>query len=531
MSTRVLPALESHGIVNSARVSWNLAAPALYEEAIRRREGLIAAEGPLVCRTGHHTGRSANDKFIVRERSSEDRIWWGKVNRGIDPAKFDASHQQLLRYLEGKELFVQDLYACADPRYRYPVRVITEYAWHSLFIRNMLQAVPANADPDEHGPALTIIDAPRFHADPERHGTNSEVFILVNLASGLVLIGGTSYAGEIKKSVFTVLNYLLPLRDVLPMHCSANIGIDDDVALFFGLSGTGKTTLSSDPQRRLIGDDEHGWSEHGVFNFESGCYAKTIRLSPEAEPEIYSTTRRFGTVLENVAIDVASRQMDLNDDSLTENTRAAYPLSFIDNYVASGQGGHPSNIVLLTADAFGVLPPIARLSPAAARYHFLSGYTAKVAGTEKGVTEPKATFSTCFGAPFLPLHPTVYSKALGEKIARHQAAAWLVNTGWTGGPYGIGTRMRIAYTRAMVRAALSGALDAVAYETDPIFNVLVPVTCPDVPGEVLRPRDTWSSEAAYAEQARKLAGMFVENFKTFEDLAMPEVAAAGPRLF
>ncbi len=530
MSTRVLPALESHGIVNSARVSWNLTAPALYEEAVRRREGLIAAEGPLVCRTGHHTGRSANDKFIVRERSSEDRIWWGKVNRGIDEAKFDALHQQLLRYLEGKELFVQDLYACADPRYRYPVRVITEYAWHSLFIRNMLQPVPARADPDEHRPALTIIDAPRFHADPERHGTNSEVFILVNLASGLVLIGGTSYAGEIKKSVFTVLNYLLPLRNVLPMHCSANIGIDDDVALFFGLSGTGKTTLSSDPQRRLIGDDEHGWSEHGVFNFEAGCYAKTIRLSPEAEPEIYSTTRRFGTVLENVAIDVATRHLDLNDDSLTENTRAAYPLSFIDNYVPSGQGGHPSNIVLLTADAFGVMPPIARLSPAAARYHFLSGYTAKLAGTEKGVTEPKATFSTCFGAPFLPLHPTVYSKALGEKIARHQAAAWLVNTGWTGGPYGIGTRMRITYTRAMVRAALSGALDTVAYETDPIFNVLVPLSCPDVPSELLRPRNTWPNEAAYDEQARKLAGMFIENFKTFEDQAAPEVAVAGPRV-
>ena len=383
MSTRVLSALESHGIANTARVSWNLAAPALYEEAVRRREGLIAVDGPLVCRTGHHTGRSANDKFIVRERSSQDRVWWGKVNRGIEPAKFDALHRQLLRYLEGKELFVQDLYACADPRYRYPVRVITEYAWHSLFIRNMLQPVPAHADPDGHRPALTIIDAPRFHADPERHGTNSEVFILVNLASGLVLIGGTSYAGEIKKSVFTVLNYLLPSRNVLPMHCSANIGVDDDVALFFGLSGTGKTTLSSDPQRRLIGDDEHGWSEHGVFNFEAGCYAKTIRLSPEAEPEIYSTTRRFGTVLENVEIDVATRQLDLDDDSLTENTRAAYPLSFIDNYVPSGQGGHPSNIVLLMADAFGVMPPIARLSPTAARYHFLSGYTASWPGPRR----------------------------------------------------------------------------------------------------------------------------------------------------
>jgi phosphoenolpyruvate carboxykinase (ATP) len=529
MSTRVLPALESHGIVNAARVNWNLNAPALYEEVARRREGLIAADGALVCRTGHHTGRSASDKFIVREKSSEDRIWWGKVNRGIDEAHFDEVHRMLLRYLQGKELFVQDCHACADPRYRYPVRVITEYAWHSLFIRNMLLPVDAAADPDEHKPALTIIDAPRFHADPERHGTRSEVFILVHFAKGLVLIGGTSYAGEIKKSVFTVLNYLLPSRGVLPMHCSANIGAGGDVALFFGLSGTGKTTLSSDPERRLIGDDEHGWSEFGVFNFEGGCYAKLIRLSPEAEPEIYSTTRRFGTVLENVSIDVATRQLDLEDDSLTENTRGAYPLSFIDNYVRSGQGGHPSNIILLTADAFGVLPPISRLSPTAARYHFLSGYTAKVAGTEKGVTEPTATFSTCFGAPFLPLHPTVYSRALGEMMARHQVTAWLVNTGWTGGPYGIGSRMPIAYTRAMVRAALSGALDTVAYDTDPIFNVLVPSSCPGVPSQLLRPRTTWPNDAAYDEQARRLARMFIENFKTFDDQAVPEVKAAGPR--
>ncbi len=530
MSTRVLPALESHGIVNTARVNWNLSPPALYEEAVRRREGLIAADGPIVCRTGHHTGRSANDKFIVREASSEDRIWWGKVNKGISEANFAAVHAQLLKYLEGKELYVQDLYACADPAFRYPVRVITEYAWHSLFIRNMLLPVDPDSDPDGHKPALTIIDAPRFHADPERHGTASEVFILVNFAAGLVLIGGTSYAGEIKKSVFTVLNYLLPSRHVLPMHCSANIGVDDDVALFFGLSGTGKTTLSSDPQRRLIGDDEHGWSDRGVFNFEGGCYAKMIRLSPEAEPEIYSTTKRFGTVLENVAIDVRSRRLNLEDDSLTENTRGAYPLSFIDNYVPSGMGGHPSNIVLLTADAFGVMPPISRLSPTAARYHFLSGYTAKLAGTEKGVSEPKATFSTCFGAPFLPLHPTVYSKALGEKIARHQAAVWLVNTGWTGGPYGVGSRIRIAYTRAMVRAALSGALDGVACEPDPVFNVLVPRVCPDVPTELLRPRDTWRDPAAYDEQARTLAGMFVDNFKAFEDAALPEVKAAGPRV-
>jgi len=521
--------LEIHGIGNVARVYWNLGISALYEEAVRRREGLIAAAGPLVCRTGQHTGRSPNDKFIVREGASEDNIWWSKVNRPIEPKAFDALYQRMLSYVEGRELFVQDCYAGADPRYRMPVRVITEQAWHSLFARHMFIDIPNAPAGPAHAPEFTVIDLPGLHAVPAEHGTNSEVFILLNFARKTVLIGGTSYAGEIKKSIFTVMNYVLPLRNVLSMHCSANVGPAGDVALFFGLSGTGKTTLSSDPDRSLIGDDEHGWSEDGVFNIEGGCYAKMIRLSAEAEPQIYETTRRFGTVLENVKMDLASRTLNLDDDSLTENTRGAYPLDFIDNVVESGQAGHPRNIVMLTADAFGVLPPIARLTPAGAMYHFLSGYTAKVAGTEKGVTEPKATFSTCFGAPFMVLHPTVYARFLGEKIARHQSRVWLVNTGWTGGPYGVGSRMKIAHTRAMISAALSGALDSVEYRTDPVFNLEVPVSCPGVPSEVLDPRSTWKDGTAYDEQARKLAAMFVENFTAFEAEAAPEVRAAGPR--
>jgi len=522
--------LEIHGITNVARVYWNLSVPALFEEAVRRREGLISADGPLVCRTGQHTGRSPNDKFIVHEPSSAERVWWSKVNRPIEQRYFDALQQRLLSYVEGRELFVQDCYAGADPRYRLAVRIITEQAWHSLFARHMFIDIPdAMGGGPGHTPEFTVVDVPGLHAEPSHHGTNSEVFILLNFAKRMVLIGGSSYAGEIKKSIFTVMNYLLPLRNVLSMHCSANVGTDGDVALFFGLSGTGKTTLSSDPQRNLIGDDEHGWSEDGVFNIEGGCYAKMIRLSAEAEPQIYATTKRFGTVLENVKMDAATRTLDLDDDSLTENTRGAYPLEFIDNWVPSGQSGHPRNIVMLTADAFGVLPPIARLSPAGAMYHFLSGYTAKVAGTEKGVTEPKATFSTCFGAPFMVLHPTVYAKFLGERIARHDVRVWLVNTGWTGGPYGVGSRMRIAHTRAMITAALSGALDHATYETDPMFNLSVPTACPGVPSEVFKPRLTWKDQAAYDAQARRLARMFVENFRAFEGDAAPDVKAAGPK--
>jgi phosphoenolpyruvate carboxykinase (ATP) len=513
---------------SSTTLSTNLSSAALYEEAVRRGEGVIAAEGPLVCRTGQHTGRSPNDKFFVQEPSSQAQIAWGAVNRPMDPVQFQALCADFFESLSGKGLYVQDCFAGADPKYRQPIRVITEYAWHSLFARNLFLAGLAGA-PSDGEPALTVVDSPSFKADPARHGTRSEVVIAVNLAERLVLIGGTSYAGEIKKSVFTFLNYILPLAGVLSMHCSANVGRSGDVALFFGLSGTGKTTLSSDPDRRLIGDDEHGWSDQGVFNFEGGCYAKTIRLSAEAEPQIYTTTRRFGTVLENVVIDGTTRALDLDSDALTENTRAAYPISLIDNAVLSGQGDHPRNIFMLAADAFGVLPPIARLSPQAAMYHFLSGYTAKVAGTEKGVTEPKATFSTCFGAPFLPLAPGVYAQMLGDRIARHQSRVWLVNTGWSGGAYGTGSRMKIAFTRAMISAALEGALDGTPYERDPAFGLEIPTTCPGVPSEVLNPRRAWTNPSDYDAQARKLAAMFVENFKKFSGDVAGDVSAAGPR--
>ncbi|MBI3401048.1 MAG: phosphoenolpyruvate carboxykinase [Acidobacteria bacterium] len=529
MSIGVARARGLEGIrTDPSLIRWNLSVAVLYEEAVRRSEGEIAAGGPLACKTGQHTGRSPNDKFIVREASSEAHVAWGAVNRPMTEAQFGALHADLLNALTGRELFVQDCYAGADPSHRLPVRIITEYAWHSLFARYMFIVDQAAPSESTHVPEFTVISIPSFKADPARHGTNSTTVIAVHFAKKLVLIGGTSYAGEIKKSVFSILNYVLPLKGVLPMHCSANIGAGGDTALFFGLSGTGKTTLSSDPDRLLIGDDEHGWSDRGVFNFEGGCYAKTIRLSAEAEPQIYATTRRFGTVLENVVVDPDTRVLDLDDDRLTENTRAAYPISFIENAVPSGQGGHPRNIVMLTADAFGVLPPIARLAPAAAMYHFLSGYTAKVAGTEKGLKEPKATFSTCFGAPFLPLPPSRYAQMLGEKIARHGARVWLVNTGWTGGPHGVGSRMKIAYTRAMIRAALSGALDAVAYERDPIFNLELPTSCPDVPADVLTPRSTWTRGAEYDHQARQLARMFVDNFKTFEGGVTAEVVAAGP---
>ena len=454
--------LEALGIVRSGPVHWNLSPAALYEEAIRGGEGVLAAEGPLVARTGVHTGRSPNDKFVVREPSSEAHVHWGGVNRPVDEAKFDLLHRDMMAFLEDKKLYVLDAWAGADPAFRMPIRVVNEFAWHNLFARNMFIPELDAARLAGHAPQFTVIDAPSFKADPARHGSRTETFVFVHFGRKLVLIGGTNYAGEIKKSIFTVLNYTLPLRGVLSMHCSANVGKRGDSALFFGLSGTGKTTLSSDPDRGLIGDDEHGWSEGGVFNFEGGCYAKVIKLSREAEPQIYETTRRFGTILENVVVDPDTRALNLDDASYTENTRGSYPLSFIDNAIPSGQAGHPENIVMLTADAYGVLPPIARLTPDSAMYHFLSGYTARVAGTEKGVTEPKATFSTCFGAPFLPLNPNVYAGMLGEKIATHKARVWLVNTGWTGGPYGVGSRMKIAYTRAMIAAALGGQLDAVA---------------------------------------------------------------------
>jgi phosphoenolpyruvate carboxykinase (ATP) len=512
-----------------ASIAWNVSPAILYEEAVRRGEGIIAADGPLVCLTGPHTGRSPNDKFIVREPSSEAAIAWGAVNRPLSESHFAALERDLIASLAGTPLFGLDCFAGADPAHRRSIRVITEYAWHSLFARNLFINDPESPHPPSWTPDFTIVAAPRFKADPARHGARTEVVITINFARRLVLICGTAYAGEIKKSVFTILNYLLPLEGVLSMHCSANVGPAGDVALFFGLSGTGKTTLSSERTRELIGDDEHGWSEQGVFNFEGGCYAKTIRLSPEAEPQIFSTTRRFGTVLENVVADERTRALNLDDDRYTENTRAAYPISFIEHARPSGRAGHPSNIIMLTADAFGVIPPISRLTPEGAMYHFLSGYTAKVAGTERGVTEPSATFSTCFGAPFLPLPPAQYAHMLGDRIARHAAKVWLVNTGWTGGPYGTGTRMKISLTRAMIAAALSGALDTVAYERDPVFNVDVPLTCPLVPSEVLKPRQTWAHPPAYDDQARKVAAMFKENFAKFADDVTPAIRTAGPQ--
>jgi phosphoenolpyruvate carboxykinase (ATP) len=519
--------LERHGITNAGTVYWNLPTPKLYEEAIRRREGFLAHLGPLVVRTGHHTGRSPNDRFIVQEPSSQDKIWWGKVNRPISPENYEVLRRRMLAYLQGRDLFARDCYVGADSRYQMPVRIVTETAWHNLFAHNMFIQPPAE-QLAEIVPEFTVIQAPGFHAIPEIDGTRSEVFIVLNFGEKTVFIGGTEYAGEIKKSIFTAMNYLLPQRNVLSMHCSANSGKTGDVAVFFGLSGTGKTTLSADPARTLIGDDEHAWSDHGVFNFEGGCYAKVIRLSPTAEPEIYETTRKFGTILENVGYDSATARLDLDDDSLTENTRAAYPISHVPSATREGTGGHPRTIVMLTADAFGVMPPIARLTPEQAMYHFLSGYTAKVAGTEKGVTEPTATFSTCFGAPFMALPPLVYANLLGERIARHGAAVWLVNTGWTGGPYGVGRRMPIAQTRAMIGAALSGELAQVPSKTDPTFGFAVPTACPGVPDDLLDPRGTWTDREAYDAQASKLAAMFADNFREFAGEVSAAVRAAGP---
>jgi len=519
--------LDIHGIRDINVAHWNLGDEALYEEAVRRHEGLLSRGGAFVVRTGEHTGRAPRDKFIVEEPSSKDDIWWGSVNRPIDQERFNGLRTRLLDYLRNRDLFVQDCYAGADPGYRLEVRVITESAWHNLFARNMFLQPPAKALAGFE-PEFTIIQAPGFHAEPEIDGTNSEVFILVDFSQHQVLIGGTSYAGEIKKSVFSILNYLLPPKGVLPMHCSANVGQAGDAAIFFGLSGTGKTTLSADGTRTLIGDDEHGWSENGVFNFEGGCYAKVINLSPEAEPEIYATTGRFGTVLENVVVDLEARELNLSDNSLTENTRASYPIHFIPNASDTGRAGHPENIVMLTADAFGVLPPISRLSPEQAMYHFLSGYTARVAGTEKGLSnEPQATFSTCFGAPFMPRHPAVYAKLLGEKISRHGAKCWLVNTGWSGGAYGTGERMKIAHTRSMVRAALDGRLAEVATSPHPDFGLHMPEACPDVPPEVLNPKNTWQDKEAYDEMARDLTQRFEANFKQFEDYVDDKVKAAG----
>ena len=521
-------ALENHGLKNLNDVFWTLPTSVLYEKILSRHEGMVSHLGPIVVRTGHHTGRSANDKFVVKEPSSEADIWWGKINRPLSPEKFEALHQSMMLFLESQDVYVQDCFAGADPKHRLPVRIITQYAWHSLFARNMfIQATPEELE--NHAPEFTVINAPRFHAVPSEHDTNSETFIVINFAKKLVLIGGTSYAGETKKSIFSVMNYLLPKKGVLPMHCSANIGANGNTALFFGLSGTGKTTLSADASRTLIGDDEHGWSEDGVFNFEGGCYAKLIKLSPTAEPEIYATTQRFGTVLENVAIDAHTRHIDLDDDTFTENTRGSYHISAIPNASATGRGEQPKTVIFLSADAFGVLPPIAKLSKAQAMYHFLSGYTARVAGTERGVTEPSPVFSACYGAPFMPLHPMRYAHLLGEKLDTTGAQVWLINTGWTGGPYGVGQRMSIAHTRAMVNAALDGKLDDVPTTIEPFFGLAIPTQCPGVPDAVLNPRNTWPNPADYDAQAKKLAGMFAENFKQFAEQTTAEVQAAGPR--
>jgi phosphoenolpyruvate carboxykinase (ATP) len=528
---RVNPAmtLEKQGWAGAGRVHYNLREPALVEAAIRRGEGQIGIGGTLLVDTGRHTGRSPKDKFVVREPSVEPHVWWDN-NAPMAPEHFDRLIADMRAHLQGSELFVQDLHAGADPDYRLNVRVVTELAWHGLFIRHLLRR-PDPAEIARFEPGFTIVNAPSFEADPARHGTRSETVIAISFEKRLILIGGTAYAGENKKSVFTILNYLLPERGVMPMHCSANHakGDPDDVALFFGLSGTGKTTLSADPERCLIGDDEHGWSDAGVFNFEGGCYAKTINLSPEAEPQIHATTTRFATVIENMVYDPETREIDFADDRLTANTRCAYPLEAIANASPTARAGHPRNLVMLTCDAFGVLPPIARLTPAQAMYHFLSGFTAKVAGTERGVTEPQPTFSTCFGAPFMPRRPEVYGEMLRQKIAEHGVTCWLVNTGWTGGAYGIGRRMPIAATRTLLSAALGGALAGAAFRRDPNFGFEVPVAVDGVDARLLDPRTTWSDPAAYDEAARRLVAMFAANFAQYEPRVSEEVRAAALR--
>jgi phosphoenolpyruvate carboxykinase (ATP) len=519
--------LEHHGLQPTGKVYWNLAPALLIEHAVQRGEGHLAAEGPFNAITTPHTGRSPNDKFIVRDETTEQTVAWGKVNQSIAPEKFDGLLAKVQAYLSARDLFVRDVYTGADPEYRVRVRVVTERAWANLFAFDLFIR-PEPSELEDFVPDWVVLHAPSLQADPAVDGTRTGTFVVVNFARRLIVIGGTGYAGEIKKSIFSILNYVLPLRGVLSMHCSANVGKDGQSALFFGLSGTGKTSLSADPERGLIGDDEHGWSDNGVFNFEGGCYAKVIKLSPTAEPQIWATTRRFGTVLENVVLDPVTQSLNLDDDSITENTRAAYPIYFIDNAVIPGVGPHPKNVLFLTADAFGVMPPLSKLTLAQARYYFLSGYTAKVAGTERGITEPEATFSTCFGAPFLPLRPDVYSEMLGERLVKHDAQVWLVNTGWSGGPYGVGSRIKIAYTRAMVRAILTGALNDVEFTPDPFFHVLVPRHVHDVPDAVLQPRGTWADGAAYDAQARDLACRFIDNFKKFEAHVSEEVRAAGP---
>ncbi|MDX8401888.1 MAG: phosphoenolpyruvate carboxykinase (ATP) [Mariprofundaceae bacterium] len=527
---RIKEALERLGLRNLEEVYRDLPTPTLYEHAVRNREGHLAHMGALVVRTGHFTGRAVKDKFIVDEPGSHDHVWWGDFNRAFPEARFDALYARVCRYLEGQQIYIEDCLVGADSQYEKPVRVITQDAWHALFARTMfVRPVDLGRDiaPDE--PEFTVIHVPHFHAMPSQDGTHSEAFVILHMTRRIALIGGTAYAGEIKKSVFTIMNYLLPEEDVLPMHASANMGDDGDVAIFFGLSGTGKTTLSSDPARRLIGDDEHGWSSHDVFNFEGGCYAKVVNLSPEKEPLIHAATERFGTILENVWLDMQTRRVDFNNASLTENTRAAYPIQAIPNAIYPGVAPQPKNIIMLTADAFGVLPPIARLDPAQAMYYFLLGYTAKVAGTEAGVTEPQATFSPCFGAPFMARNPAVYARMLGEKIRARRVNCWLLNTGWSGGPYGVGRRMDIDLTRRLLNSALDGKLDDVAYRSHPVFGLQMPVACPGVDAAVLDPAATWKDQDAYRDTASKLAASFEAAFAEFRGHVPEEVAAAGPK--
>ena len=521
--------LEFQGLNNLSKVYWNLPVEALYEEAIFRNEGKITLYGPLVVNTGKHTARAANDKFIVQEANSENHVWWGQYNRPYAADKFGELFNRVQGYLQGKDVFVQDCYAGADPNYRLSVRIITELAWHSMFARNMFIPPTTNDEYRRHVPDFTVIAVPSFKAFPQIDGTPANTVIVINFEQKLCIIGNSGYAGEIKKSIFTIMNYLLPLQGVMTMHCSANIGRDGDTALFFGLSGTGKTTLSADPRRGLIGDDEHGWSDEGVFNFEGGCYAKVIGLSAAAEPQIFACTRRFGTILENVVYDPVTRLIDLDDDERTENTRSSYPLEYIENAVLSKIGGHPKNILLLTCDASGVMPPVARLSTEQALYHFISGYTSKIAGTEIGLgEEPEITFSTCFGGPFMVHHPAYYASLLRRKTERYGVNCWLINTGWVGGPFGIGKRISIAYTRAMLNAVLEGKLESVEYITDPIFHFKVPKSCPEVPSQVLDPASSWPSREAYMKRYRSLASRFIDNFKKFEDQAPDDVKRAGP---
>jgi phosphoenolpyruvate carboxykinase (ATP) len=522
--------LKNHGILNPRKAYWNLPTGALYEEAVFRGEGRVAHQGPLVVLTGKHTGRSAADKYIVREQKTEEHVWWGEYNRPYNPENFNALLARMQAFFQGRDVFVQDLFAGADPDNSLPIRVITERAFSSLFVRTMFLKPRTQEALKRHVPEFTIICAPSFQANPLVDMTRSETFIIANFSARLALIGGSLYGGEMKKTIFTVLNFLLPLEGVMSMHCSANVGPDGDTALFFGLSGTGKTTLSADPKRRLIGDDEHGWNDNGIFNVEDGCYAKVIRLSASAEPQIYACTRRFGTIIENVVMDPLTRRLDLNDDRITENTRAVYPLEYIDNSVPEKMAGHPKNVIFLTCDASGVMPPIARLSPEQALYHFISGYTSKLAGTEMGLgIEPEITFSTCFGAPFMVHHPHDYAELLRSKVVRHGVDCWLVNTGWTGGPFGVGKRISIQHTRTLLNNVLEGKLRKGKFRKDPIFGFEVPEACEGVPADILDPSNTWGDREEYFRKYDALAARFIENFKLFQDEADPSLADAGPK--